>query len=332
MAGSKALRKLQLGKESVAGTPVAATTIWRGMGMLKDQREKNYPEENVGIMGGTLRSYVARQWGELSMPAVEATYEQLPYLFEAGVAIETPTQDGTGSGYIYNYLAPTTSLPTTRTYTIEGGDNQQAEEFDYCFVKRIVLSGEGQGALMMSADWLGREVTNTTFTPALSIPSVSEIIFNNATLYIDDSGGTIGSTQVSDTLFKAELDYTTGLSEYWAVDGSLDFSIVKFVPDEIKLKLTYEHNSSAVTEKGKWRTNDIRLVRLSFPGAALGTPGTTYSTKTFILDMAVNYDDFSELGENNGNDIYEIEATVRYSETDALKLDATIVNELSVLP
>jgi len=30
MAGIKALRKVQLGRESVAGTAVAATTVWRG--------------------------------------------------------------------------------------------------------------------------------------------------------------------------------------------------------------------------------------------------------------------------------------------------------------
>ena len=48
MAGSRALRKLQLGKEVVAaGTPVAATTIWRGQGVIKDNREVIFPEEDV---------------------------------------------------------------------------------------------------------------------------------------------------------------------------------------------------------------------------------------------------------------------------------------------
>jgi hypothetical protein len=332
MSGAKHFRKLQLGLESVAGTPVAATTIWRGMGTIADMVEKKYPEEHVGIFGKTHRHYVARYWGELAMPSVEATFEQLPYLFEAGVAEETPTQDGTGSGYIYQYIAPVTTPNTTATYTIEGGDNQQAEKFDHAFVKRILLSGEGQGALFMQADWLGRQVTNTTYTAALSLPSVEEIIFNSVKLYIDEEAGTIGSTQVTDTLFKAELDYKPGLEEWWAADGSLDFSLTKFADEDIKLKLTYEHNSDAVAEKGKYRDDDVRLMRLLFEGAALGTPGSTYSNKTLQIDMAANYDVFNPLGENNGNDVYEVEATIAYSDVAALKLETIIVNELSALP
>jgi len=39
MPGIKALRKIQLGKETVAGTIVAATDIWRGMGTLQNLAE-----------------------------------------------------------------------------------------------------------------------------------------------------------------------------------------------------------------------------------------------------------------------------------------------------
>lgn len=332
MSGAKHFRKLQLGAEGTAGTPTAATTIWRGMGTIADMVEKKYPEEHVGIFGKTHRHYVSRYWGELAMPSVEATFEQLPYLFEAGVSVETPTQDGTGSGYIYQYVAPTTSPNTLQTYTIEGGDNQQAEEFDYCFVKNIVLSGEGQGALFMQADWMGRQVTDTTFTPALSLPTVEEIIFNSVKLYIDDEGGSIGSTLVSGLLFNMELGWKTGAEEWWAADGSLDFSLVKFANEELTIKLTYEHNSDAVSEKADYRADDVRLMRLLFEGSDLATPGTTYSKKTLILDMAVNYDNFSPLGDNNGNDVYEVEGTIAYSSTAALKLEATVVNELSALP
>ena len=332
MAGSRALRKLQLGDESSAGTPVAASTIWRGMGVIHDIREVNFPEEDVGILGGTDRSYIGRYWTELSMDSVEATFEQLPYLFEAGVAEETPTQDGAGTDYIYNYLAPTTSQNTITTYTIEGGDDQQAEEFDYAFVKQINLSGEGQGALMMSADWVGRETTNTTFTGALSIPSVEDIIVNDGTLYIDNSGGTIGSTSVSSTLFGIDLSWTTGLEAYWAVDGSKDFALHKFTNDEIILKLTYEHNASAVTEKAKYRDGSTRLIRLLFEGSAVGTPGTTYSNKTLIIDLAGVYEDWSALEDQNGNDVVTATLRCRYSDTDTLKADVTIVNELSALP
>ena len=332
MAGVRALRKLQLGKETTKGTAVAATFIWRGMGVIKDNEDVIFPQEDVGYLGGTDRSYIARYWGELSMPEIEATYEQLPYLFEAGVAAEVATQDGVGgSGYIYAYNAPTTEQNTTYTYTIEGGDDLQAEEFDYCFVKSLSLSGEGQGALMMSAEWFGRQVTNTSFTASLAPVAVEEILVNNGVLYIDSTGGTIGLTTVADTLFGVNLTWTTGMMEYWAVDGSLDFNLTKQTGDEIILNMTFEHNAAAVLEKAEYRDNVTRLVRLKFDGSTLTTEGTTYSKKTLIVDLAGVYEDWSVLDERDGNDVVEATLRCRYSVADTLKAEVIIVNALTVL-
>jgi len=152
-------------REANAGTAVASTTIWRGLGVLDDKREIKFPDENVGIIGGTDRSYVSQLAGAISFESVEATFEQLPHILEAGVKlVGTGVADGAGSGKIYAYPFPTTALNTIKTYTIEGGDNQQAEEMEYAFVDSFKLSGNPGEALMMDAQWIGRQVTNTTFT------------------------------------------------------------------------------------------------------------------------------------------------------------------------
>jgi hypothetical protein len=125
-------------------------------------------------------------------------------------------------------------------------------------------------------------------------------LVNDATLYIDDSGGTIGATTVGSTLFGVDLSWNTGLSEYWAVDGSKEFSLIKFTTDEIVLNMTYEHNASAVTEKAKYRDQSTRLVRLKFEGSDWTTAGTTYSKKTMIIDLAGVYEDWSVLQDQDG--------------------------------
>jgi hypothetical protein len=328
MAGSRALRKLQLGQETTAGTPVAATTIWRGKGVIKDNREVVFPEENVGILGGTSRSHIARTWSELNMPDVVATYNQIGYLCAAGIEdITTGAADGAGTDKIYQYDASTTSQNSIQTFTIEGGDDQQAEEFDYAFVKRIRLSGQGQNAVMMSADWIGREATNTTFTGALTIPSVEDIITNSGKLYIDAIGGTIGSTQISSTLLEFNLDWVTGLMEYWALDGSNEFSLHKFTEDEIILRLIYEHNASAVAEKAIYRAGTPQLFQVLFEGSAFGTPGTTYSNHSLVLNFAGVYEDWGALDERNGNDVVEATVRARYDTTATFKAQIIAVNE-----
>ena len=187
---------------------------------------------------------------------------------------------------------------------------------------------------MVSADWYGREVSDTTKTPAISIPPVSEIIVNSGKLYIDEPGGSVGGTLVSDTLFEIDLDIVTGMQEFWAMDGSNDFSFDKYSAEveALVLKLTYEHNASAVLEKAKYRSQTDRLIRLLFEGPDLATPGTTYSKKTLQVDLAGFYNTWEPLDENQGNDIVKVEFIIAYNVTAALKAEFTIVNELSALP
>ena len=98
------------------------------------------------------------------MEDVPATYEQLLHILEAGVKTVSSSQDGTGSGYIYEYVFPTTAANSIKTYTIEGGDNTEEEEFTYGFVESFTLSGAPGESVMMGADWVGREVSTGTFT------------------------------------------------------------------------------------------------------------------------------------------------------------------------
>jgi len=336
MAGSRALRKIQFGRETTAGSTTYATTIWRGTGVLHDQRDVIFPKEDVGILGGTTRSYIGKYWTDLTLDSVEATFEQLPYVFEAGVQTATATADGSGSGYIYVYTASVSAQNTSSKYSIEGGADEGAEEASYFFCKHFNLSGDGQGALFMTSDWVGRVCASTTFSATATIPDVEEILVNTGSLYIDNLGTTVGSTAVSGTLFAIDLDYTTGLQEFWAVDDSLDFNLVKFTEDEIILNLTYEHNASALTEKAKYQAGSVRNIRLKFEhGTAMTTVGTDYTYKTLIIDVAGVYEDWSVLQDQDGNDVVTATLRVRYAlasgAAPALKFGATIVNELSAL-
>lgn len=332
MAGTKALRKLQLGRESTPGTGVAATTIWRGMGVISDNRAVEMVEEDIGILMGTHRSYIPKLEAALSMGSVPATFEQILHLLEAGLMTATPAQDGAGDGYIYTYNFPTTAVPTIKTYTIEGGDNQQAEEMEYSFVTSLTLEGNAGEALMMSAEWLGRQATDSTFTEALSVPSVEEILASKGKLYIDDVATGYGNTQVSDTLLSMTLNITTGLVAKYTMEGELYFSFHQSTKPEITLDLTFEHNSSAVTEKGNWRSNTPRAVQLLFEGSAFDTGGTTYSNKTLILNLPGVFTGWSSLGEQDGNDTYDVTLRVGYDETIGDAGQIIVVPELTTIP
>jgi len=66
--------------------------------------------------------------------------------------------------YIYTYDCPR-QRAYIKTYTIEGGDNQQAEEMEYSFVNTFTLEGNRRG-WMISSEWFGRQVTNALLQSA----------------------------------------------------------------------------------------------------------------------------------------------------------------------
>jgi hypothetical protein len=311
---------------------VAATTLWRGSGTIDDQREVKFSEEDIGYVSGLDRTYVPKVLAALSLDDVEATFEQLPYILAAGVKnVVSGAADGTGSDKVYAYPFPTTSVNSIKTYTLEGGDNQQEEEVEYAFVEAFKLSGKPGEAVMMSADWRGRQVTASTKTGALAVPTVEEILFSKGKLYIDAVGGTLGTTQKSNTFLGMDLSVKTGWIPVFTADGNLYFSFHKSTMPEVTLDITFEHDGTATAEKANWRNQTARQIRLDFDGSAVTTPGTDFSTKKLRIDLAGKWEKFEKLDENDGNDIVKGTFRVRYNATAALFAEIKVVNELASL-
>jgi hypothetical protein len=334
MSGIRALRKLQFGRHSASdsGDPIAATTIWRGMGTIEDARDLHFIAEDVGILTGTDRTNTSAYNAKLSLDAVPSTYEQLPHILEMAIKTATATSDsGGGSGYIYTYTIPTTAGNTVKPYCIQGGDNYQAEVANYMHCTDFTLDGDEGKEWMMSASLFGRTVANATFTAGLTLPTVYNMNFGMSKLYIDSDSDTWGTSLKSNTLLKASFKYTTGLVPKRTADGRLDFSWVQTTAPKISLGLTFEHDVTSVAEKTSWRNEVPKLIRLINTGVALTTPGV-YTYRTMIIDLAGKWEKFAKLGERNGNDILEGTFTGRYNSTQASAGQIVIVNQLSSLP
>lgn len=334
MAGSKALRKVQIGLEgSSAGVIQAATNILIGEGTLKDTREIVNQMGDVGSFLGNQNTRTAKLGGELSFES-EASFEQFPYTLNAGIDNIAGVKDGAGTAYIYAYslakLAPTS--PTT--YTLQGGDNSGAEVMEYAHVPEFTLSGAGGEPLKLSTTWRGREVTPQAFTASLTVPTVEAILFSRGTLYIDVSSDAIGTTARSNTLLGMELKVNTGLKEVWTADGLAQpyFSFLKMTAPEATLDITFEHDAISIAEKVLWRSESPQRIRLKFQGSTVTTTGTVYENKWLIIDAYGKWMSFDAIDEMDGNDIIKGSFKVMYdSAGTSLSLDITVVNELSAL-
>ncbi len=331
MPGIHALKQIQGGAETTLGDAATPTWLWRGLGSLDDQLEIVFPDEHVGILSQTDRAYIPKKLAALSMPSVEATFEQFPYICEAGVEAETPTQDGAGSGYIYVYNFPTTAQRTSRTYNIIGGDNVNSDSMPGAYVNSFTLEGVPGAAWMVSADWIGQQITDGTTFEVLAVPTVEEMLFSKTKLYIDETDTDFGTTVIEGVLLGAKLDVgKTGLIGLDTADGDLIFNVIKQVKPEVNLEITFESEAASIAQRAKWKAGTTQLVRLITEGEALATTDT-YSFKTMILDLPVKWEKFEPLGESDGDSIMEAKGKVVYNGTVAHAGKITIVNELSTL-
>jgi len=326
--GIRALRKIQMGAETTPGTAVAATTYWRGVGTIQNIRETVFVEEDIGLLSGSDRTYVPRTEALLNLESTEATFEQLPYLFQMGIENVEPTTDANGDG-IFTYVMPvqSTDINTStdlQTYTFEAGDNKMVEEFAYGYCRNITLSGDSGQGLMMSAEIVGREVSTTDFTTGLTIPAVEDILFSKGKLYIDAVDGVLGFTQITNSFLTMNLSINTGWMPVYTADGNLFFSFVKQTMPEVILQITFEVEDKSIAEKAYWVDQTARQIRVNFDGST--------AAKYLTLDMAGKWENFEPIGERDGNDILSATFRARYNSTAALFFEAVIGTGLASLP
>lgn len=334
-AGLKRLRKIQFGRETVPGTPVAATTHWRGEGQLVDNTEMAFPAEDVGQMIGMTRNYIKKKAAAMTLAEGPATFEQVLYPLSASIYnLAAGTQDGTGSGYVWTYPFPTDSRPTFHTFTMRAGDDQGVDLIEYCYCEKWAVNGAGEDAFMMSSDWQGRQATpGSSFTAAIPFPTVEEILFGNAILYIDDSDTYPATTQVTESFVKCALSAEELLKGVFTGDGNGQvFTFVKPKAPKFTLTVTFEHDTQAIAEKAARLAGTERAVRIIAEGSALSSAGTEYSNKTFIIDAVGLWGAFTGLEEDDGNDQVTGTLEIRYSPTAGTAGRIIVVNEVATLP
>lgn len=326
--GTTLLSKLQLGAETTPGTAVPATFIWAGQNTrLSDERKIGQSLQWVGTLLPSARRYIASHSAKITIPETTLTFEQVCHLFEMGIMTATPEEEG--SGYLRAYVFPTAGANTIKTYTAECGDDVSVWRAPYVFAERIEIKGAAEEAWTVSADLRGRGVTAGSFTSLNAPTGLEDALFQLSSLYLDDSGGSIGGTQIRAAFVGLTLTIDTGLRPLFSGDGALHFTLHRQVGPKITGTLSLEHDSATKAELAAAQEGAVRLFRLDVKGSALSTPGSTFSTKALRVDMAIQYTAVPSLADREGNTI--IELPFEAVDSDALVPTITVVNNEATL-
>lgn len=293
--------------------------------MLEDTRERVIIEEQLGSFMQPERSYDGKLQAAWNQPSTPMTYEQVAHIFEAGIKTATPT--GTGPYVrVYTYPYTGTSVNTIKTYTIETGSATVAEdqyEAGYGFVESFELSGSFGESWNMASSWIARQMVQNSRTGSLTTQPVTEALFPHTKLYIDASGGTIGTTQMTGVLMSASVNVTTGLKIVPVGDGNLYYVSHKWTQPEVTFSLTLELEDSSVVadQRDSYRADDVLLFRLNI----------TDGTNILNLDWAGKYDNVGDYTNNDGNTTVTFDGHAVASSTDSISFTATLTNSVETM-
>ncbi len=351
MPGVKELRSLRLKSEDTNGSAVVPRFLWRGLvNGIDDQREVTTAEENVGIFGGTDRSYTPKLLAELSIPETEATYEQLPDIFmmcgfgtSGGGNRAGSAQGASGSSVIFTLPIPTQTMPITYSYTAEVGDmregaggNNNAEVMPYSLCKELTLTWEGGAAVKMEATLMGRYGTATnamgSFSAAGTLVTVDEVLSSNGTVYMAPVTSSFGNHGVTPgNILAGNITFESKWEPKFPIDAGVTyFHTAVFTGCDISGELTMEMQISGTYGAGgsagvveKWRQEQPFLMRVAVPGATIAE-GTTITRKLLQIDLPIKIKKVEPLDDMNGNDIRVVQFESRYNESSAASGRGTV--------
>ena len=186
-------------------------------------------------------------------------------------------------------------------------------------------------AWKMSATIASQQCADGSFTAAIAIPSVEEILFQKTTLAIDTLAGTLGATEIASTMVGATLNVKTGIVPVFSASGEKYYSHLEYGAPEVTLDLKLLHNVSGEAQKTLWRAGTSRQIRLESLGTAFATQGTDHEFHTMWIDLAGQWEKVNKLGEEDGVDILEATFRAGYDSTASLFAALTLVHELAAV-
>lgn len=318
------LNQLQIGKETVWGTAVAATAK---MGLIEDA--KLTPEIEVGRSPDVRGSLVGDDYvhtldhhkASASVNGI-LTYEDIGYWLDSLLGLSTPSG---GPNYVYARDAPIGTVPTRRMMTLIYGQTGAVSKMAGGIVTEMTISMEKNKPWKFSANLIGKSVSAGSLA-VLSDRTQTPIHANHTSLFIDAVGGTIGTNQVTNPAwFSAELNIKNNADLVQGI-GSLNPVAYRDAAYEASLKLSMEVHS----ETAAYLTS---ILGISLLQHQIRIKGTTGASAIVQLDFAGSHTKAPDLyPDSDGIVTFEFELTKNYNNALGNWLKTSVTNTISALP
>lgn len=322
MAGELWTGKLQIGKETVAGTPVAATRILYGrdpqLSRARDPRPYQFSTgTRDNVRGLTLGP--AQVGGSLTLPLSSSEIiEWLLLGIKGGVTPTTP------AGTVRLWAFTPSGSGVLDSATVEWHDGARPWQAAGVRVNSLTFSGNVDGENTLAVDLFGMVMVQNALTGSLADRTPDYLEGWETSLYIDNFGATPGTTVKNGVLKNWNVQISNNLGRKYLAQNSLNASGVPIGVLDITASFTFEAAAAqSLTEFTNWDAATKRLVRLEFGQNEVIE--TTYK-KFVTIDLPGAWTAVGLGGEDAGTRMYEFSYQYVYDPTNAYGLQIRAQN------
>lgn len=320
-----------------AGTPSQAFP-WRGTPDV-NPNWTDIDDVDVGSIDQALSPYPMQRDTSVTLEG-PADYNSLNVALNGGVRGGVSPS---GSGpYTWTNTALSLTATTLDEFSAQWGDDYGADDFRFVdgIVEQIEITfPDDLGPARISTNWyFGTAQNNVTKVASLVVPSNLPLIFAADTaLYINDTAGAIGTTQISNALHGGRIRITNTIDRKRFMNGSNSrFAVAGFTlaEREIEAEFTFA-KADAIVGLGSSELRKLfqaspstRFVQLKSISTEIAGGSTAYSwTQDLPLTWRTRGD-----GEMGGNTTVTLTGRGRYESGIGYAYKSVVVNANATLP
>lgn len=273
---------VQIGVESVYGTPVSASKKLTALGITP-----SIESESDDFMPSGSKYFTLRIPNKESVSGGidgQPTYTEIIYPLSGILASAVATTTGVS---VWTFTSAQSAPDTIKSFTVEYGSSVYAERAAGAVFSGFSLDWDRNAGLAIGGDLFAKAVEEAiTLTATPTLISLIPIVAGEVNVYMDPTFGAIGTTQLT-RCFKAGFSLTGKFGPMYVLNraaGTGHTAFVELAP-ELKLELEMEADTQGMSLLAKYRagaTMYFRVECISATNIAGGTPTTPHS---LVLDF-----------------------------------------------
>lgn len=325
------LLQAQAGLESTRGTGVTATRKVYAQVTPSYSKALSAMTDTTGTFDGRRRPHYGRE--KVSFSAADVvTYEDIAWWLQLGIkGGVTSTTTGT-TGKLYSFT-PSAASDDIKSMTLEFNESGNPYKSTQVMVNSWTLRGDADNdnepGWMFDAEMMGRDWATTTFTSALTDRTTEVCLARGTKLYIDDAGGTIGTTQVTGKLINWSITQNNNIHFKAFAEDTTNYAANKVGRGErtVDAQFTFEFDSDAEFAKYRNSLPQQRLIRLVQEGTQIGAGPAKNKLQ---VDLYGYWSSWSR-GDREGNLTATFGLMGFYDTTATKTIQVDVTNSLSTL-